>query len=104
MHIKTAEGTLDPVRTSVGVKQGCPLSPTLFGMYIDGLQHHVASTCPNAGPALYSAPDARLSLLIYADDTAVLANSAEELQHLLYSYSPVWMAECCSHGMTASAQ
>jgi hypothetical protein len=70
----------------VGVKQGCPLLPTLFGLYIDGLQHHVASTCPHAGsPTLHSAPDVRLSLLIYADDTAILANSAEELQQLLTS-------------------
>ena len=74
MHIKTPAGTLDPVHTSVGVKQGCPLSPTLFGMFIDGLQHHVAATCPTAGPALGAAPGVRLSLLIYADDTAILAD------------------------------
>jgi Reverse transcriptase (RNA-dependent DNA polymerase) len=98
MHIKTAEGTLDPVRTSVGVKQGCPLSPTLFGLYIDGLQHHVASACPHAGPTLHSAPEVRLSLLIYADDTAILANSAEELQQLLTCVDG-W---CGSHGMTIS--
>jgi hypothetical protein len=51
MHIKTAEGTLDHVRTFVGVKQGCPLSLTLFGLYIDGLQHLPTS----AGPTLHSA-------------------------------------------------
>ena len=68
------------------------------GLYIDGLQHHVASECPAAGPALNSAPDVRLSLLIYADDTAILANSAEELQQLLTSVDS-W---CCTHGMTIS--
>jgi Reverse transcriptase (RNA-dependent DNA polymerase) len=98
MHIKTANGTLDPVRASVGVKQGCPLSPTLFGLYIDGLQHHVASTCPLAGPVLDSAPGVRLSLLIYADDTAILANSAAELQQLLTCVDS-W---CGVHGMTIS--
>jgi hypothetical protein len=98
MHIKTANGTLDPVCASVGVKQGCPLSPTLFGLYIDGLQHHVASTCPHAGPVLDSAPGRRLSLLIYADDTAILANSADELQQLLTCVDS-W---CGSHGMTIS--
>ena len=98
MHIKTPTGTLDPIHTAVGVKQGCPLSPTLFGLYIDGLQHHVASDCPAAGPTLNSAPDVRLSLLIYADDTAILANSAEELQQLLTSVD----AWCCTHGMTIS--
>jgi Reverse transcriptase (RNA-dependent DNA polymerase) len=98
MHIKTPTGTLDPIHTSVGVKQGCPLSPTLFGLYIDGLQHHVASECPAAGPALQSAPHVRLSLLIYADDTAILANSAQELQQLLTSVDS-W---CCTQGMTIS--
>ena len=31
MQIKAPAGTLDPVNLSVGVKHGCPLSPTLFG-------------------------------------------------------------------------
>ena len=65
LHIKTPAGTLDPVHSSVGVKhaQGCPLSPTLLGLYIDGLQHHVVAACPNAGSALDTAPGVRLSLL-----------------------------------------
>jgi hypothetical protein len=49
--------------------------------------------------ALHSAPDVRLSLLIYADDTAILADSAEKLQQLLTSVDHGW---CCSHGMTIS--
>lgn len=44
MHIKTPYGTLDPIRATVGVKQGCPLSPTLFGLYIDSLHSHVGCT------------------------------------------------------------
>lgn len=34
-HVCTREGISDLVHSTIGVKQGCPLSPTLFGMYID---------------------------------------------------------------------
>jgi Reverse transcriptase (RNA-dependent DNA polymerase) len=98
MHIKTPAGTLDPIFATVGVKQGCPLSPTMFGIYIDGLQQHVAQHLPQAGPALDTAPHLRMSLLIYADDTAILANSADELQQLLTCVDD-W---CSAHGMTIS--
>jgi hypothetical protein len=98
MHSRMPAGTLDPGHTSVGVKQGCPLSPTLFGLYIDGLQHYVAAACPNAGPALCTAPGVQLNLLIYADDTAILADSAEHLQQLITCVDN-W---CCAHGMTIS--
>jgi len=98
MHIKTPAGTLDPIHATVGVKQGCPLSPTLFGIFIDSLQSHVTQCLPHAGPALDTAPHLRMSLLIYADDTAILANSAEELQQLV-SCVDDW---CTAHGMTIS--
>ena len=28
----------------MGVKQGCPVSPTLFGLYVDGLEQHLLDT------------------------------------------------------------
>jgi hypothetical protein len=34
----TAHGLSDFIRSTIGVKQGCPLSPTLFGIYIDELE------------------------------------------------------------------
>jgi hypothetical protein len=98
MSIKLEGGTLDPIRASIGVKQGCPLSPTLFGLYIEDLEGFVKSRHPHAGPAVDLAPDIHMSMLMYADDTAILANSASELQQLIDCVDD-W---CLAHGMTIS--
>jgi hypothetical protein len=69
------------VQSSAGVKQGCPLSPTLFGLLLDGLHRYLRATAPDAGAELHGGrlvPD-----LGYADDFCLLAASPEDLQRLL---------------------
>ena len=65
---------------SVGLRQGCPLSATLFGIFIDGLHHHLQTTCPEAGVRLQSI---RLTDLVYADDICLMASSPAHLQALI---------------------
>ena len=38
VKIKTSDGISETFRSDIGVKQGCPLSPTIFGLYIDKLE------------------------------------------------------------------
>jgi len=82
--IKTGGGLLDPIAATVGVKQGCPLSPLLFGLYIESLEEHIRIHCPEVGPSLSSANlSVKIPLLMYADDAALVATSAGQLQALL---------------------
>ncbi len=97
LHIKTPFGLLDPIPATVGVKQGCPLSPTLFNLYIDSLYDHVerhrrsGSSSPMVGGR-------QVPMLLHCDDTALLARSRGDLQFLL-DLVDEW---CQQHGMTIS--
>ena len=64
-----------------GVRQGCPLSPTLFGIFFDGLHDHLHQHAPRAGLQLDSGR--WVSSLVYADDVALLSWSSAGLQALL---------------------
>ena len=83
-----------------GVKQGCSLSATLFGVFISlegWLSHRAAAAgvsiqCENGGSSL-------LSSLIYADDLALVANSPSHLQGLIDALSDF----CASAGREISA-
>ena len=62
---------------------GCPLSPTLFGLFFDGLREHMHSCAPAAGVQFRSGK--WVSFLVYADDVVLLSCSASGLQLLLDS-------------------
>jgi len=64
-----------------GLLQGCPLSPTLFGVFSDGLHRHLEKYCPEAGVPLHCGT--RVKITGFADDFAVFAQSKEHLQQLL---------------------
>ena len=71
----------DKVHPTIGVKQGCPLSPLLFGLFMDALEHYLAEHAPGAGVDL--AVGFIVALLMYADDITLLATSEQDLQRLL---------------------
>ena len=64
----------------IGLRQGCPLSATLFGIFIDGLHHHLQTSVPAAGVQVRHI---KLTDLVYADDICLMASSPEPLQALI---------------------
>jgi hypothetical protein len=84
-----------------GVKQGCPLSTELFGLFVKTLadlidMHDVVE----AGARKRDTPlvgGKRVSILLYADDVSLLARSPERMSQLLYLVDIfcVWDAAKC---------
>lgn len=84
MTVGVPGGAECPFQAHQGVKQGCPLSPTLFGLYIDDLEEEIMAAAER-GEAL-DLPvvgGQRLPPILFADDTALLATSAAGLQRQL---------------------
>jgi hypothetical protein len=78
----------------IGVPQGNPISPTLFGVFSDGLPRYLRHRCPGIGVVL---PDGTcIQILGYADDFALVATSKEDLQ-LLLDATQAWCEATCMY-------
>ena len=98
--IKCDTGTSQPFAVKCGLRQGCPLSTTLFNLYIHDLHHRLAVECARTGIQLPHHPNNpsdtfRLRDLGYADDIALLATNHEHLQQLLDTFQTF----CIQHGL-----
>ena len=72
--VKTAEGLSQTFQSVLGVKQGCPLSPLLFGIFLDDFEQHVARTA-GAAAQLPLLCGRRVPPLLFADDMLLLAST-----------------------------
>ncbi|KAK3533819.1 hypothetical protein QTP70_031294 [Hemibagrus guttatus] len=75
VHIASCKSDLFPVH--VGLRQGCPLSPVLFIVFMDRISRR------SQGLEGVWFGDHRISSLIFADDVVLLAPSSLDLQHAL---------------------
>jgi hypothetical protein len=73
------KGVTSSFRCQQGVKQGCPLSPLLFGLYLDALKGRLDDKKCDA-PTL---GDVHVWLLLFADNLALTSESEVGLQQQL---------------------
>jgi len=94
LSLKTLSVGQKEINCNIGVKQGCPLSPTLFGIYIDKLE----DCLEKAGCIRPTLTSIVINLLLYADDIVLMARSPHDLenqQRILKDF-------CSNMGMTVN--
>ncbi len=79
-----------PVHPVKGVKQGCPLSPILFALFLNDIASSLEVIEPGTepvgvplGPAPHAQQSYRISHVMFADDLTLLAGSREQVQVLV---------------------
>lgn len=77
--VKTNNGNTECFRTFKGVRQGCPLSPTLFNIYINDMEEEWEAN--KIGGAVIG--NLKVYCLKFADDVAILAEDLTEFQQMI---------------------
>ena len=78
--VRTQEGISDIFDCLMGVKQGCPLGATLFGLFVDCLEQYLIDKLGHGAPSLSGV---LIPLLLYADDLTIISTTPAGLQRQL---------------------
>ena len=79
--VHTSSGYTPLLSPKVGLRQGCPLSPTLFNVYIAVASEYLDMHVPHIGVPIGT--QSLLKAIFYADDIVLLASSSASLQRLV---------------------
>ena len=93
-NLKSNEGWSKDIKCNIGVKKGCPLSPTLCGIYIDKLKGYLEE----AGCVGMILAGIVIILLLYDDDIVLLARCPSDLDKQLRLLKDF----CSTMGMTVN--
>ncbi len=91
------EGFTPTFLCRIGMKQGCPLSPLMFGLFIDGIEKRLNALEGDAPPML---GHLAVRLLLYVDDLALMSHTPAGLQKQL----DVLQVFCCEHQLTVNVK
>ena len=77
--VRVGNSVSDWFSVNVGLRQGCVMSPWLFNIFMDGVVREVDARMLGRGLRLKNADGSEWSLnqLLFADDTALVADSEE---------------------------
>ena len=76
--LKLKGGHTSAIKSNLGLKQGCPLSPMLFNLYIDDIKDIFDDLCDPI-----PIQNVKLNHFLYADDLVILSGSKAGLQTCL---------------------
>jgi len=79
-----------PVETNKGVRQGCPLSPTLFHIYLDEI---ITEWQKQDITGIKLSKNQQLSTLLFADDQVIIADTEDNLQKVVHKLNQI-ITEC----------
>ncbi len=78
--VRTGNGLTYTFACTSGVKQGCPLSPNLFGLSLDELEEQMRNVTGTDAPSL---AEVAMPIRSYADDLVIISKTQVGLQKLM---------------------
>jgi transcription initiation factor TFIIIB Brf1 subunit/transcription initiation factor TFIIB len=85
------------VEINKGIRQGCPLSPTLFNIYLDEI---ITKWQKRDISGIKPSKNQQLSTLLFADDQAIIADREDNLQTAAHKLNQI----ITEYGLTISVQ
>ena len=89
--VRVGNSTSEWFTVKVGLRQGCAMSPWLFNIYMDGVVREVNASVLGRGLGLVSEEGEEwcVNQLLFADDTALVADTEEKLARLVREFARV---------------